>query len=392
MSLTSCLLFVAAATAPQVEVSTLQGQSQKGTLQRLTATTLTLRKATGVVNIPVSQLLSVAFPNAVKPKAAAKAVIPVTLRDGTRFDCTQVNTTARTAILSTASFGTLKLPLAAVAHIRFAAPNSKLDAKWKAFTARKIKKDYLVIPKETTLDHLDGVVGKISDTAVKFTLRKNELELDRSRIFGVIYFAGTAKPPRGKTRCQAVLSSGEFLQLASIRFDGDKLTGVLRCGSTVVIPTTSLKTLDFSLGKIVYLSSMEPRDVEYTPFIHDPSGFFRYRRDRNLEGMPLNLGGRKYTRGLWIYSRTKLRYRLGREFRSFKAVMGIDFDRPHGDVHVIISGDGKILLETDVRGGDKPKVLDLPVSGVLMLEIFVDYGRGNDQGDHLELAEARVIK
>lgn len=75
--------------------------------------------------------------------------------------------------------------------------------------------------------------------------------------------------------------------------------------------------------------------------------------------------------------------------------MGIDASvasNGMGDVHVVISGDGKTLLEADVQGRHAPKPLDLDVTGVRDLEILVDFGGDLDIADHLDLAEARVIK
>jgi hypothetical protein len=63
-----------------------------------------------------------------------------------------------------------------------------------------------------------------------------------------------------------------------------------------------------------------------------------------------------------------------------------------GDVHVVISGDGKPLWEADVRGTGEPQTLDLDVSGVRDLEILVDFGSDLDISDHLDLADARVIQ
>jgi len=63
-----------------------------------------------------------------------------------------------------------------------------------------------------------------------------------------------------------------------------------------------------------------------------------------------------------------------------------------GDVHVIIRGDGKVLLEADCKGDDAPRALDLDVEKIRDLEIFVDYGKYIDIADHLDLADARLIK
>lgn len=65
-----------------------------------------------------------------------------------------------------------------------------------------------------------------------------------------------------------------------------------------------------------------------------------------------------------------------------------------GDVHVEISADGERLLTQNVSPQDEsPFEVDLDVSGKFVLEILVDYGKvESDIGDHLVLAEARLLK
>jgi hypothetical protein len=156
------------------------------------------------------------------------------------------------------------------------------------------------------------------------------------------------------------------------------------------VPDEQVLSLDFSSGKVRFLSQLEPREVKYTPFFDQ---VWTYCRDRPRDGGSLRLGNKEYARGLWIHSRTFLKYRLSGDYRRFQAVMGIDQAvAPLGNVHVVISGDGKTLLESDVRGSDPPQNLDLDVAGVRDLEILVDFGGDLDIADHLDLADAKVVK
>lgn len=393
----AALLVFAVATAPQVEVTTLQGAKHTGTLTELTAETATVKSAKGPVKLPAAELMAVSFPKAAAPKSPAKPVIVVTLTDGSRIRCLQYTTTSREAKLESVAYGKFALPLTTIAHVRFAPPNAALDPKWEELCDREVRKDYLVIPKPPALSHLDGVVGRISDEKVQFTLGSNTVPVARERVFGVIYLRKNAPQPAAKAVCRADLTSGDTLQLASVTWDGEQLAGRLRGGAKINLPLSNLRTLDFSLGKVQYLSAMEPREVKFTTFYNDPleSLLFQYRKDRALlHGHQLQLNKKKYARGLWIHSRTFLKYRLGKDFRRFRAVMGIDDNAGGvGDVRVVITGDGKTLLETDVRTGDKPRELDIDVSGIRELDILVDYGRDKQStSDHLVLAEARVIK
>jgi hypothetical protein len=163
-------------------------------------------------------------------------------------------------------------------------------------------------------------------------------------------------------------------------------------------PASSVQRLDFSQGKVLYLSAVEPREVQYTPYF---DFVFEYQRDRHLFGGPLRLGGRTYTRGLAIHSKTVLRYRLGGEYRRFTAMLGLDpeikFDpgRPETrrEARFEVRGDGRVLFAKDVLAGEPPEPLELSVDGVVDLEIVVEFGRDNsDIGDRVHLGDAKVLK
>ncbi len=105
------------------------------------------------------------------------------------------------------------------------------------------------------------------------------------------------------------------------------------------------------------------------------------------------IGGKTYAKGLALYSRTEMTYRLPAGAKKFTAFAGIDdCVRDVGGVRLEISADGKKLFDKSISGGDAPADIDLDVSGAKRLSILVDYGTGLDAGDYLDLAEARILK
>lgn len=187
-----------------------------------------------------------------------------------------------------------------------------------------------------------------------------------------------------------------------MKWDGKKLTAKLVAGVEIHIPMELVQHLDYSLGKIAFLSQMKPRQTVYTPFFDTPADrdLMRIRKDRNQDGKPIKIGKEEFQRGLWIHSKTYLRYRIAQDYRRFQAVVGIEqiaASRGRGDIHLVISGDGKILFESKILWSDKPKKLDLDVSGIRDFVILVDFlsieGR-LDHGisDHLALGDAKFVK
>ncbi|HCK52638.1 MAG TPA: hypothetical protein DIC23_05430 [Planctomycetaceae bacterium] len=172
--------------------------------------------------------------------------------------------------------------------------------------------------------------------------------------------------------------------------EGATCRGTLSGGPGVSVPLEQIDRLDFAGSRIVYLSAITPRDVEHVPYFDVT---WKYRRDRNLDGGPLAVGGQQFARGLAMHSKTRLVYTLAARHRRFQAWMGIDaLVGRRGNVHVVISADGKTLLETDVKGTDKPQLVDLDITGRRELQILVDFGGDLDIADHLDLAEARLIR
>lgn len=391
-------LFVATlAAAPTVNVVTLAGKKTPGTLQSIDGKSLKLKVTGETTSFPVNELMHVAFPKTTKPKPA-KTGIRVILADGTNLVCTQVTSNGKQATLETAAFGKLEIPAGSIASIRFSIADAgpKKEGQWKTLLKKQSAKDLLILDKKLTLDFLPAVVDGITEKDVKFAFGGMLVPRPRTKFFGLVFPRATASTS-AKPVCGVELANGDMVQVSKISYTDKGIQATLLSGSDVTMTADKVAKLDFSLGKIKYLSDMEPTDAEVKPFFPDPfvAKLFQYRRNLTNTGKKLQLGKTTYDRGLWIHSRTELKYRIAGEYEYFKAIAGIDqavAENGKGHVQLIISGDGKKLLETTVRAGDAPLAINLKVSGVTNLTILVDYGENQDTSDHLDLCEARLIK
>lgn len=393
-TLTACLL----ASAPPVEVTLLNGETRRGTLEQLGAKELSLQPESGAaVAIPAADLLEVRLlkeGSSSAPPSGNQPVIRVGLVDGSKLQFTSVETTSKELTGQHSVLGSVKLPLSAVRTLRFASPDAKLDPLWQQLLDKPSKNDQIVRQKQEILDHFDGVVGAIDPESIKFLIDGDEISVKREKAFGIIY---ARKPSTAKLAAQIELQNGDLLSVKSITADqaGWKLESA--SGFSAKLPWEGIARADFSLGKVVYLSSMEPRSVKYTdcPQFPDDTDFrWEFRRDRSLEGKPLRLGQKTYSRGLAIHSKTELKYRLGGEFRRLQALLGVDDEISRfGAVSLRILGDREELYAADFRPRQTPVPLDLDVAQVVELEIIVDFGADNSNiGDRLHLADARLVK
>jgi hypothetical protein len=160
-----------------------------------------------------------------------------------------------------------------------------------------------------------------------------------------------------------------------------------------------IERIDFSQGKIVFLSDLEPERVEWTPYfgtgkrLESLVSFFAPRQDRSLLAGPMLLDGKSMQKGLAMHSRSLITYRLPDRFSRFQALAGIDDRvRPRGNVRLVIRGDDKVLFDEIVDGTQNAKPVDIDLGHARRLTILVDFGDETDIADHLDLGDARIVK
>jgi len=188
--------------------------------------------------------------------------------------------------------------------------------------------------------------------------------------------------------------AGNVIIAKSVQIDESAVSIESVSGATTKYAALNkLARLDFSKGKLSYLSDLDPIEKDETS---TEDLVFPYRRDRNLYGGPLRLKGETYSKGLALHSRTVLTYDLGSEYQLFRAVLGVD-DVVRSEngaavyVKVIIEADGRELFRGDVRSKDDPKPLALDVKNVRRLRISV-VSPLLDLGNQVDLCDARVSK
>jgi len=271
--------------------------------------------------------------------------------------------------------------------------------EWASILSMKADADLLVTRKGNVLNYHRGVLRLVTDEVVSFELDGEVLPVKRSKVHGLIYHrTGTNELP--ETICRLGDAGGSQWSVSSLHMPNeDEIEWTTPGGATVGERLTRLMQIDFSQGKVVYLSDLEPESVSFTPYFGKDKDrplrdrFLAPRRDTNLESNPLTLGAVQYAKGLAIHSRTEIVYRLPGRFSRLQAVAGIDDSvRPHGNVRLVISGDDKQLLESTLTGTDPPRPIDLDLSGVRRVTVLVDFGAQLGVADHLDLCNARVIK
>jgi hypothetical protein len=257
----------------------------------------------------------------------------------------------------------------------------------------------LVITKEDAIDYHQGILGDLTEKNVEFELEGEKIPVKLVKVFGLKYYHPPGRQLPGSF-CTLTDVSGSRWAVQNVELEADQIKWNTPAGAQLQRPLAAVSSIDFSGGKIVYLSDLKPDAVGWTPFFGTAEQlpavreFYAPRMDQNLAAKPLKTHDKTYNKGIAIHSRTELTYRLPDQFSRFKAIAGIDDEvRPYGSVKLTIRGDNRVLLDAVVAGSEEnPQPIDLDISGVRRLVILVDFGDDMDVGDHLDLCLARVSK
>ena len=392
-------LVLAPATAQRgVPVYRLEGTRYSGELVSVGSESVVLRQDGKPITIPTAEIMDIVLTIPDEERGADASRTRVDVTDGSVVHCSALTVEGRSAVIQSSSIGEMRVLRTQLRSIRFHEPGV-LRAEWNGLKTRKSKSDLLVIQKESkfregektivrkSLDFMQGAVSRVGPQNIAFQIDGNEIPVKRERVFGIVYANDV---PDAGSSSSVYTVAGDVIRSRGLKISGGRVTVETLAGGTIEPQLSSIRRVDFGGARVQYLSDLEPRDVKYTPFFDH---VYKYRRDMNEDGQPLRIDGKVFERGLYIHSKAKIVYRLAGGYRRFQACMGIDqLVGRLGDVHVVISGDGKVLAEADVRGVDKPRVLDLDVKDVRDLEILVDFGRDLDISDHLDLGDAKLLR
>ncbi len=384
------------AVAVEFEAETADGRKLAGVAESLDAEKLALRTSDGTVSLPTAELMIL---RQVKPSARPDGApaVWIDLVDGSKMvavEWTLDGTDSRATLLDGQK---IEVPRRAIACIRFSPADAAVAEQWTRLLQTKHDGDVVIVRKDDHLDFLRGVVRGATDESVAFEMDGEVLPIRRAKLFGVILLR-----PAGRELPAAIGrltdAHGSEWSVESIALS-EQFQWTTPAGVTVSQPVAAVQNIDFSTGKVAYLADVEPQSVNWQAFfpmdteLASRREFFRPRRNRGFESDQLELGGVRYTRGLVLHSRSEIVYRLPDAGTRLRATAGIaDRVRPHGNVLLVIRGDGKTLYEGTLTGTDPPVELDLDVAGVQRLSILCDFGEGMDIADQLNLCNLRVVK
>jgi NPCBM/NEW2 domain len=339
----------------------------------------------------------------------------VELSDGTVLPIREFQVAKSTAALALGAAvpedqKTIQLPVRQVTGVRLRVLESAVQEQWDELRAQDLTSDVLAVVERDgkNLDYYEGILGDITPKKIEFEIEGESNRVDRSDVAGWIYYR---KNQSSQSEARCILHGGTGLRAsaAKLRLSDQTVHITTASGVELAWPLADLQFADFSAGKIVYLSDVEPASQRWTPVVGLPAAaesaakYGQLRFDQSAFGGPLTLrlagSGhsssdlKSFSKGLAIRSRTELVYRLPNGFTQFVALAGIDpAASATGAVRLIIQADDQLLFEADITGDQPRREIKLDVTDVKRLKIIVDFGQNLDIGDWLNLCDARLIK
>jgi hypothetical protein len=410
-------MVVAAGTpAESVTATRLDGASVVGQLQGWVDQQLIVATDKGIETLSTDELVSVRWSStATSDDSEEIATSMVELTDGTMLPANDIQVaedrlSMSLTITSSTEQKPLVIPVKHVSTVRLKPLKSPAAEQWQEIRDAERTSDVLIVKRGENLDGVEGVLGEITTDKIGFKLDGDELEIDRDKVAGFIYFRRGNEAQSGPP-CVLHGHSSLRMSAAQVRLAESVLHVKSVSGLELDVPLAEIEFADFSAGKIRYLSDVAESTVRWTPLVALPAdasqaaGYGQPRRDRSAYGGPLTLQVptgdsasstsplQIFSKGLALRSRTELVYRLPNGFGRFTAIAGMEpATSATGNVHLTIYGDDRPLFEADISGQEPPRAIELDIAGVKRLKIVVDFGKNLDTGDWLNLCDARLLK
>ncbi len=397
-SMTTFLSALILAALPTVRLQPLEGEPVTGTWTAAKLDSIVVQVEGAERTWPLRDVARVEIvpstSDSPRPEADNEA-IQLRLTDGTRLVVDQLTVAEESAEWTTGE-QTGKLPVSTVSAILFTGGDAATEQFWRERLEDESVSEGIVIQRRGELDFLEGVIGNITADQVMFRLGE-EIPVDRGRVRGIKYFRAQTKP-RQKVVAIVHGQRGVRLRAAKLELTESGLRVTLQAGPDVLVAWSECTSVEFASATLVYLDTLSPLLAAHQSYVQTTVGLdwlaeaFAPRAFSSTGNEPMSLDGKTVSRGLLLRSRGEMVFDPPDGFRYFTALAGIaDEVRPQGQVRLRILNDQQVLWEGDISGDEPALDMKVDISGVKRLRIVADYGDQADIGDHLILAEARLI-
>jgi hypothetical protein len=408
------ILLLLAAPGGEVVVEPLEGKPLHGRLVELSSERVVIENSAGSQTLDPKQLQSVEFGVVA---VAERPQVWVDLIDGSLLPSRSFQSAGGKANLETLQGDRVEIATRSIRAVRFQSQSSEIAAQWQELLKLEPAGDMVVLRKsgtrevedegkaprtvtETVLDQLEGTILEVTPAGAKFDFDGDKIDVKREKMEGII-FLQPVKRTLPAPACRLKTNDGSVWSVRSLELKGDTISLSTTSGVSRSLPLASLSQIDFGVGNVLFLADMEQElnqgEISFQPknMLSSFKQLTAPRKNKSVGGDPLSIKGMKYAKGLSLHSRTRLDVRVPEGYRQFRAIAGIDDTAgPAASFQLKILGDNKELFVKQFSADQTAEALpiELELKGVRRLTVVVEEGSGQDFGDTLVLANARLTK
>ena len=246
-------------------------------------------------------------------------------------------------------------------------------------------------------DLIGGELTDWHDGSVVLDTRASKLKLPTNDVRDIGFNADLLALPEPQELCWLVaLGDGSRITLKSAesRIERDVLFARHVSGTSFEIPLDSICDLRVLRGRAVYLSDLPTIEEKYTPFLPNTRAW-SMQRNRAVDGRPLRIGGREFSKGLGTHSRSMVTFDLAGKYRSFVTSIGMDDTTSgQGTAACAVEVDGQRLFSVAaLTRANSPMLLPtIDLTGVKRITLIVDFGNLGDIQDHVNWCDPVLLK
>jgi len=329
------------------------------------------------------------------PPTPGKGVF-IVLVDGTVVAVETVGADAENLQVTTVIVGPREIPLPLVRGVVFpgAGTTAKRDRLLRRLASTNRGDRDLVLTVGD--DEIAGTIKSIDFQNVTLDTALGIVVVELTKTAAIVFNPALAAPaPSSGVRtlvgtrdgsifnCSAIKPNGELLKLIPSALDGASAPAWEPARTDVVY----LQTIG---GKVTYLSDLTPSGFKHVPYLERQ---WSYGLDRTICGATLTADGKRYRKGVSMHSTSRLTFPIAPDKKRFAAEIAIDDEtQRRGSVTFRVFVDAEERFRSEVvRGGEKPRTIEVDVAGGSQLSLVVDFADFADEQDHADWLNARLM-
>ena len=322
--------------------------------------------------------------NTLKPASQPSGTFFFELTDGTRFLASPADVTDQRLTLHLTGGRDAEIAAGALRRISLPGFKARLPVEGQPVSGGP---DMLTVSSGNENLVLTGTLAGIESGGVRFLYRERERMIPWSKLAAL---ALNRSPAPTNGYCVR-MRDGQMFMGAAIQGDDRQLQVMTRSFGPIDIPWSSIQQVEQKTNQVVFLSALEPVQVEQESLFGKT---WELEVDRTFSHAPIKMNGQILGRGLCMHARSRASFVLGGAARQFASLAGIlDEMNNRGCVRMRVLGDGKLLWESDaIRGGQPARVVLVNVERVRLLTLEVDDGDELDLSDQACWGLARVLR